>query len=89
MVGAVAFIVVDLERALPAAPPQRQRLISFVAKQPGRRLDQYTEDRRAIIIGKLYQPGFDDEPAKLDQLTGPFAPFHLPGPRVSSRPACL
>ncbi len=39
-------------------------------------------EQRAIIVGKLDEPGFDDEPAELDQVTGPFAALHDPVPCV-------
>ena len=35
-------------------------------------------EQRAIVIGKLDQPGFDDEPTEFDQVTGPFAALHDP-----------
>ncbi len=32
----------------------------------------------AVVVGKLDQPGFDDEAAEFDQVTGPFAALHDP-----------
>jgi hypothetical protein len=32
----------------------------------------------AVVVGKLDQPGFDDEPAEFDQMPGPFAALHDP-----------
>ena len=32
----------------------------------------------SIVIGKLDQPGFDDEPAEFDQMARPFPALHDP-----------
>ena len=32
----------------------------------------------AVVVRQLDQPGFDDEPAELDQVTSPFAALHDP-----------
>ena len=40
--------------------------------------EERSVEQRAIVVGKLDQPGLDDKPAELDQVTGAFAALHDP-----------
>ena len=77
------------EGAFSTTPPQRQKLLASLALQPGGAFDDRAEDDRAIIIGELDEPGFGDEPAKLDQLPRARAPGHHPRSRIVTRAAKL
>ena len=67
-----------IERASTTPSPQYQQLIPFGAAQLRRRFVEQAEDRRAIIIRQLDQPGLGDEAAKLDQLARSLAALHDP-----------
>ena len=49
----------------------------FALEQIGK-FQKRAVEQRAIVIGNLDQPGFDDKAAKFDQVTGPFAALHDP-----------
>ena len=78
-------VAVLCERASTASPPQHQLLVVIGGAQFRRRFVEQAEDHRAIIVPQLDQPGFGDEPAKLDQLTRSFAALHLPVAPVMTR----
>ncbi len=50
----------------------------LVALEQIGKFEEGAVEQRAIVVGKLDQPGFDDEPAEFDQVTGPFAALHDP-----------
>ncbi len=60
------------------SPPQYRALLLLLALEQIGEFKERAVEQRAIVVGKLDQPGFDDEPAKLDQMTGPFAALHDP-----------
>ena len=64
----------------PGSPPPPQYgalLLPFTLEQVGE-FEKRAVEQCAIVIGKLDQPGFDDEAAECDQVTGPFAALHNP-----------
>ena len=62
----------------PPPPPQYGVLLLLLALELIGKFEERAIEQRAIVIGKLDQPGFDDESAELDQVTCPFAAPHDP-----------
>src|SRR3546814_6713745 len=58
-----------------------ERFLALFAAQHDRGREERAIEHGAVIIGEIDQPGFDDEPAKLNELTRAFAALHLPFPR--------
>jgi hypothetical protein len=79
---AVLVLGLRLKRPLPAASPERQGVLAVVALQHRRQGQEGAVERGAIIAGEIDEAGLLDETAELDQVTGPLAPLHDPGPRV-------
>src|SRR3546814_12753704 len=73
------------KRPLAAPPPSHERFLALFAAQHDRGREERAIEHGAVIIGEIDQPGFDDEPAKLNELTRAFAALHLPFPRVMPR----
>jgi hypothetical protein len=72
-----------------APPPQYCALLLILAVELISNFEERTIEQCTIVIGQLDQPGFDDEPAELDQVTSPFTALHDPVACVMSRDGVL
>lgn len=74
----VSLLSFSPKRPASPPPPQYGALLLLLTLELIGNFEERAVEQCTIVIGKLDQPGFDDEPTEFDQVTGPFAAFHDP-----------
>jgi hypothetical protein len=78
----VPLLCLSPKRPASPPPPQYRTLLLLLALEQIGEFEKRAIEQRAIVIGKLDQPGFDDETPELNEMTGAFAALHDPVPGV-------
>ena len=73
-----SLLCFSAKRPASPPPPQYGALLMPLALEQIGEFEKRAVEQSAIVIGQFDQPGFDDEPAEFDQVTGPLAALHDP-----------
>lgn len=74
--------------ALPPSPPKRELLRAIRSTQLRGSFDEQPKQDGSVVVRQFDQFGLGDQAAKLDELPGAFASFHLPLSRVMPCSCC-